>query len=365
MSSNRDKNELFKVRINKQPRARLPSAVLCTCVCVCEHTCSCSCLQRTAVKPFLSWKVKPFRSRLQAGWWPGATACCWVTLCPFKPCRSTWEHPGGAWKGLSSCSESFPQPAGGDGVIQGEWKHTPGLMWQALRVQLSPVQRLGQRGQGTNSDMPTCARVEPALNPSSRGSVAAGKGEGGIQQFSSPVSPNSAAIRWSSKVFRLLSELRGGEGKSQPVREGWVNSNLLSSLMVWAYVSTQQTNSRLIYLQNLHENCFMQLYVKIQTTQCHCITQVNPKPSGIIARDKSLTTSPGLPLGLKVALLKMKNNKNPKWEPIFTATPLADSQKLPKLRGPGAWACFCPSQQAAGRAAKGVRIGPASFCVCE
>lgn len=92
--------------------------------------------------------------------------------------------------------------------------------------------------------------------------------------------------------------------------------------MVWAYVSMQQTNSRLIYLQNLHENCFMQLYVKIQTTQCHCITQVNPKPSGIIARDKSLTTSPGFPLGLKVALLKMKNNKNPKWEPIFTATPL-------------------------------------------
>lgn len=76
--------------------------------------------------------------------------------------------------------------------------------------------------------------------------------------------------------------------------------------MVWAYVSMQQTNNRLIYLQNLHENCFMQLYVKIQTTQCHCITQVNPKPSGIIATDKSLTTSPGFPLRLKVALLKMK-----------------------------------------------------------
>lgn len=80
--------------------------------------------------------------------------------------------------------------------------------------------------------------------------------------------------------------------------------------MVWAYVSVQQTNSRLIYLQHLHENCFMQLYVKIQTTQCHCITQVNPKPSGIIARDKSLTTSPGFLLGLKVVLLKMKNNNN-------------------------------------------------------
>lgn len=75
-------------------------------------------------------------------------------------------------------------------------------------------------------------------------------------------------------------------------------------------MSMQQTNSRLIYLQNLHENCFMQLYVKIQTTQCHCITQVNPKPSGIIARDKSLTTSPGFPLGLKVVPLKMKNNNN-------------------------------------------------------
>lgn len=78
--------------------------------------------------------------------------------------------------------------------------------------------------------------------------------------------------------------------------------------MIWAYVSMQQTNSRLIYLQNLHENCFMQLYVKIQTTQCHCITQVNPKPSGIIARDKSLATLPGFPLGLKVVVLKMKNN---------------------------------------------------------
>lgn len=81
-------------------------------------------------------------------------------------------------------------------------------------------------------------------------------------------------------------------------------------------MSTQQTNSRLIYLQHLHENCFMQLYVKIQTTQCHCITQVNPKPSSIIARDKSLTTSPGFPSGLKVVLLKMKN-KNKKNVSLF------------------------------------------------
>jgi len=97
----------------------------------------------------------------------------------------------------------------------------------------------------------------------------------------------------------------------------------------------QQTNSRLIYLQNLHENCFMQLYVKIQTAQCHCITQVNPKPSGITARDKSLTTSPGFPLGLKVVLLKMKNSNNKKSEPISTATTLPDSlhilQRPPKL----------------------------------
>lgn len=85
-------------------------------------------------------------------------------------------------------------------------------------------------------------------------------------------------------------------------------------------MSMQQTNSRLIYLQHLHENCFMQLYVKIQTTQCHCITQVNPKPSGIIARDKSLTTSPGFPLGLKVALLKMKTNHN-KNESLFPLVP--------------------------------------------
>lgn len=34
--------------------------------------------------------------------------------------------------------------------------------------------------------------------------------------------------RW----FSVLQELRGGEGKSEPVRDGWVNSNLLSSLMV-------------------------------------------------------------------------------------------------------------------------------------
>lgn len=78
----------------------------------------------------------------------------------------------------------------------------------------------------------------------------------------------------------------------------------------------------------------MQLYVKIQTTQCHCITQVNPKPSGIIARDKSLTTWPGFPLGLKVVLLKAKNN-NKKCEPAYTAAPLPDSlhipQRLPKL----------------------------------
>lgn len=89
--------------------------------------------------------------------------------------------------------------------------------------------------------------------------------------------------------------------------------------MIWAYVSMQQTNSRLIYLQNLHENCFMQLYVKIQTTQCHCITQVNPKPSGIIARDKSLATLPGFPLGLKVVVLKMKNNyrKKKKWASTY------------------------------------------------
>lgn len=91
--------------------------------------------------------------------------------------------------------------------------------------------------------------------------------------------------------------------------------------MVWAYVSMQQTNSRLIYLQNLHKNCFMQLYVKIQTTQCHCITQVNPKPSGIIARDKSLATSPGFPFGLKVALLKMKNNKKAEMGAYFQCHP--------------------------------------------
>lgn len=81
----------------------------------------------------------------------------------------------------------------------------------------------------------------------------------------------------------------------------------------------------------------MQLYVKIQTTQCHCITQVNPEPSGIIARDKSLTASPGFPLGLEVVLLKMKNNNNKKWEPISippTHPPpgfLRIPQRLPKL----------------------------------
>lgn len=97
----------------------------------------------------------------------------------------------------------------------------------------------------------------------------------------------------------------------------------------------QQTNSRLIYLQNLHENCFMQLYVKIQTTQCHCITQVNPKPSGIIARDKSLATLPGFPLGLKVVVLKMKNYRKKKCELLPTTAPSPDSlcipQRLPKL----------------------------------
>lgn len=138
-------------------------------------------------------------------------------------------------------------------------------------------------------------------------------------------------MRWCS----LLYELHGGEGKSEPVRDGWVNSNLLSSLMVWAYVSMQQTNGRLIYLQNLHENCFMQLYVKIQTTQCHCITQVNPKPSGIIARDKSLTTSTGFPLGLKVVLLKMKNNnKNVSLFPL-----------LPPFQIPSTFLKVCPNYE--------------------
>lgn len=35
-------------------------------------------------------------------------------------------------------------------------------------------------------------------------------------------------VRW----FSLLYELHGGEGKSELVSDGWVNSNLLSSLMV-------------------------------------------------------------------------------------------------------------------------------------
>lgn len=35
--------------------------------------------------------------------------------------------------------------------------------------------------------------------------------------------------------------------------------------------------------RNLHENCLMQLYVKIQAAQCHCTTKVKAKPRGIVA----------------------------------------------------------------------------------
>lgn len=31
--------------------------------------------------------------------------------------------------------------------------------------------------------------------------------------------------------------------------------------------------------RNLHENCFMQLYVKMQATPCHCTAQVTAQPS--------------------------------------------------------------------------------------
>lgn len=125
----------------------------------------------------------------------------------------------------------------------------------------------------------------------------------------------------------------------------------------------QQTNSRLIYLQNLHENCFMQLYVKIQTTQCHCITQVNPKPSGIIAGDKSLTTSPGIPFGLKVALLKMTNNKKQKWEPISTAAPLADSQKAAEIMRTWSLSLLLPLSAGCREGCKG-RQDRASLILC-
>lgn len=109
----------------------------------------------------------------------------------------------------------------------------------------------------------------------------------------------------------------------------------------------------------------MQLYVKIQTTQCHCITQVNPKPSGIIAGDKSLTTSPGFPFGLKVALLKMKNNKTTKkkWEPISIATPLADSQKTAEIMRTWSLSLLLPLSAGCREGCKG-RQDRAAFILC-
>lgn len=107
----------------------------------------------------------------------------------------------------------------------------------------------------------------------------------------------------------------------------------------------------------------MQLYVKIQTTQCHCITQVNPKPSGIIAGDKSLTTSPGLPFGLKVALLKLTNNKKQKWEPISTAAPLADSQKAAEIMRTWSLSLLLPLSAGCREGCKG-RQDRASLILC-
>lgn len=133
------------------------------------------------------------------------------------PVQALQKHLGTSQRqvpgeGLFSCSESFPYPVGGNGVIRGEWKHTQGLMWKALRL---PAAAVGTEGFGSalcNSEVGgareghrlQCARLCQgnqlvASSKSPRLPAEAlrlqGRGREGTQQFSSSVSLNSAAIR--------------------------------------------------------------------------------------------------------------------------------------------------------------------------
>lgn len=74
------------------------------------------------------------------------------------PIQALQKHLGNipatsAWKGLSSCSESFPYPVGGDGVIQGERKQTQGLIWRALSLPTATVGTAGLSSALCNSEV--------------------------------------------------------------------------------------------------------------------------------------------------------------------------------------------------------------------